>query len=47
MKRCFFNDENVSIPLNRIDHKHRKIVGYYQISVFRGGVLQKSDTKVN
>eukprot|EP01080_Neovahlkampfia_damariscottae_P009435 gene9435-1641_t len=42
---CFFHDKNIPLPINKIDHRHRKIVGYYQVSVFRNGKMEKTDTK--
>jgi hypothetical protein len=42
---CFYHDNNVSVPLNKIDYSHRKIIGYYNLQVFINDYVYKSDFK--
>lgn len=43
---CFFNDSSVPLPINKIDMRHRKIVGYYTVKVVQAdGTIKETNTK--
>lgn len=43
---CFYNDPSIPIPINKIDFRHRKIIGYFTVKVVQAdGSIKETNTK--